>query len=156
MAASCIGWKGTPTRMKSRKFTSSLVCTLGLLACAQPLLADTLKPFASDGCSSFPDGTQQHQELWLGCCVAHDYAYWKGGTRTERLQADAALSSCVADVGEPELARLMLTGVRVGGSPYWPTKFRWGYGWSYPRGYGELSAEELQQVEAANKNVPSK
>lgn len=32
----------------------------------------------------------------------------------------------------------MLSGVRVGGSPYWPTKFRWGYGWSYPHGYTEV------------------
>ena len=36
----------------------------------------------------------------------------------------------------------MLGGVRVGGSPYWPTQFRWGYGWPYPRGYQALSPDE--------------
>jgi hypothetical protein len=40
----------------------------------------------------------------------------------------------------------MFAGVRVGGSPYFPTPFRWGYGWSYPRGYGALSEQELAQV----------
>ena len=40
----------------------------------------------------------------------------------------------------------MLAGVRVGGTPFLPTKFRWGYGWPYPRFYGELTTDELQQV----------
>ena len=106
----------------------------------------TLKPFTSDGCSSFPDGTHEHSELWLGCCTAHDVAYWKGGTYDERLQADKALRMCVHEVGEPEIAVLMLAGVRVGGTPFLPTSFRWGYGWSYPRLYGELSADELAQI----------
>jgi hypothetical protein len=120
-----------------------------------PAHADTLKPFTSDGCSSFPDGTLAQQQLWLDCCVAHDYAYWKGGTELERMQADAALHSCVAKVGQPAVANVMLAGVRAGGGPYWPTKYRWGYGWSWPRFYGPLTQEELQQVEAANKILPS-
>jgi len=40
----------------------------------------------------------------------------------------------------------MFTGVRVGGTPYLPTSFRWGYGWPYPRAYGELNTVELEQV----------
>jgi hypothetical protein len=40
----------------------------------------------------------------------------------------------------------MLAGVRVGGSPYFPTTYRWGYGWPYPRGYKPLSEEEIQEV----------
>lgn len=114
--------------------------------------ADVLKPFSSDGCSAFPDGTPLQQTLWLQCCVAHDLAYWQGGTQTQRVEADLALESCVSAVGEPQIARLMLAGVRVGGSPIWPSQFRWGYGWPYPRFYGELSAEEKQQVnDALNK-----
>jgi hypothetical protein len=50
--------------------------------------AENIKPFASDGCSIFPDGTFQHRELWLSCCTAHDYAYWQGGSYSERLIAD--------------------------------------------------------------------
>ncbi len=81
------------------------------------------------------------------CCVAHDYAYWKGGTYQERVSADNELEVCVSGVGEPEIARLMLAGVRVGGTPYLPTLFRWGYGWPYPRGYKALTEEEIMMIE---------
>jgi len=106
-----------------------------------------LEPFTSDGCSAFPDGTLQQNELWLACCVAHDKAYWLGGTYAERQQADTELHECVAKVGEPEIAAIMLAGVRVGGTPYLPTKFRWGYGWPWPRGYKALSEEERAKSE---------
>lgn len=115
--------------------------------------ADTLKAFTSDGCSVFPDGTFKQKELWLSCCIQHDYDYWQGGTYQQRLASDQALQSCVAKVGQPEIAALMLAGVRVGGTPYLPTKFRWGYGWSYPRWYGELSEQEQQQVQALTPNL---
>ena len=110
---------------------------------------DELKPFTTDGCSAFPQGTMAQNELWLNCCIAHDKTYWKGGTYAEREQADAELESCVAKVGEPQIAAVMLLGVRVGGAPYWPTRFRWGYGWSWPRFYGPLTPDELAQVAAA-------
>lgn len=109
--------------------------------------ADTLKPFTSDGCSAFPDGTTAQNTLWLSCCHKHDYDYWKGGTYQERLESDKNLEACVAAVGEPEIALVMLAGVRVGGTPLLPTKFRWGYGWPYPRFYGKLTESELEQVE---------
>src|SRR5690606_15788512 len=115
-----------------------------ILVCSMRAFAEeTLAPFTSDGCSSFPNGTLEQKELWLNCCEAHDYAYWKGGTADERVAADTKLQACVAAVGEPEIARLMLAGVRVGGSPYLPTTFRWGYGWPYPRGYKALTDDEL-------------
>lgn len=110
--------------------------------------AENIKPFTSDGCSSFPDGTFEHNQLWLSCCTAHDYAYWQGGTYQERLVADKELQQCVAKVGEPHIANLMLAGVRVGGSPYLPTSFRWGYGWSYPRWYKVLTDAEKKQIKA--------
>ncbi len=118
-----------------------------IMLAAVPINAGTLKPFESDGCSAFPDGTTEQNRLWLPCCKEHDYAYWKGGTYEERLASDRALKSCVEKVGEPEVALLMLVGVRVGGAPFLPTKFRWGYGWSYPKAYGPLSSSELLQVE---------
>ncbi len=113
-----------------------------------PLLAmgEEIKPFTTDGCSSFPDGNIKQHSLWVSCCIRHDLAYWKGGTYEERLQADRTLESCVKEVGEPKIAAIMLAGVRVGGSPYFPTSFRWGYGWSYPRGYKSLSAQEKIEV----------
>jgi hypothetical protein len=111
---------------------------------------EKIKPFTSDGCSIFPDGTLEHKNLWLACCTAHDYAYWQGGTAKQKQDADNALKQCVAKVGQPEIAELMLAGVKVGGNPYLPTPFRWGYGWPYPQEYKALTDEQKQQVEAAD------
>ena len=110
------------------------------------LIAAELKPFTTDGCSSFPEGTLQQKSLWHNCCVQHDIQYWKGGTYDERVAADRELEQCVSKVGEPHIAKLMLAGVRVGGSPYWPTSYRWGYGWPYFRAYGALNDEEQLAV----------
>ena len=134
----------------SRSIANTLCqVTMTLVLCfhSEFALSKELKPFTSDGCSAFPDGTFAQNELWLSCCVAHDFAYWKGGTAEQRKEADLELEQCVAAVGEEEIALLMLTGVRVGGSPYFPTTFRWGYGWRYPKFYGELSEEEQEQVD---------
>lgn len=119
---------------------------IGILLASAYVQADTLKPFTSDGCSAFPDGTIEHKKLWLDCCHQHDFDYWQGGTYQQRLASDQQLKHCVSEVGEATIAALMLAGVRVGGTPYLPTSFRWGYGWSYPRLYGALSIEELAQV----------
>ncbi len=124
-------------------FVTALVCAIG----ASPAHAgDTLRPFTTDGCSDFPDGTRDHKDLWLKCCIAHDQKYWMGGTYEERLKADLDLRTCVQSVGEPAIANVMLAGVRAGGSPYWPTRFRWGYGWPYTRGYHALTADEREQA----------
>ncbi len=119
-----------------------------LLSCiANVAVASDLKPFTSDGCSVFPDGTLKEKDLWLACCIEHDKAYWLGGTYKEKELADARLEKCVADIGEPFIATLMKAGVRIGGSPYFPTPFRWGYGWAYSRGYAPLTELELKVVE---------
>jgi len=115
--------------------------------------ADTLKPFTSDGCSAFPDGTPSQNTLWLSCCRKHDFDYWKGGTFEERVTSDFELKQCVSEVGKPQVALLMLAGVRIGGTPYLPTSFRWGYGWSYPKGYGELTIKELAQVKKLSESL---
>lgn len=122
-----------------------------LLLFSHPVNAEELRPFTSDGCSAFPDGTFEQNELWLTCCTEHDRAYWQGGTYSERVLADDRLQQCVAAVGEPEIATLMLAGVRVGGTPYLPTKFRWGYGWPYLRGYKALTEKDRRQIEAVTK-----
>ncbi len=105
-----------------------------------------MKAFSSDGCSAFPNGSLEDKKAWLRCCVVHDYDYWQGGDYQQRLQADEKLEQCVVEVGEPELAVLMLVGVRVGGTPFLPTTFRWGYGWLQPRFYTPLSEAEQQLV----------
>ncbi|GAA5213589.1 hypothetical protein ACFSJ3_03250 [Corallincola platygyrae] len=113
---------------------------------------ENIAPFTSDGCSAFPDGTFEQQDLWLSCCHAHDVAYWMGGTYEQREQADEELRACVADLGEPAIGLLMQAGVRVGGTPFAPTTFRWGYGWSFPRGYKPLTDRERLQAEKLLKD----
>jgi len=83
-------------------------------------------PFVSDGCSCWLDYT------WVECCVVHDLAYWMGGSRQERMAADLALKACVRDKGHPLMARVIFYGVRIGGTWWLPTPFRWGFGWPYP------------------------
>lgn len=41
----------------------------------------------------------------------------------------------------------MYYGVTFGGSPVFPTWYRWGYGWRYGRGFQSLNLYEKQQVE---------
>ena len=41
----------------------------------------------------------------------------------------------------------MYEAVRTGGEPYFPTWYRWGYGWPLGRGYKELTEEEVKLVE---------
>ncbi|MBN1827731.1 MAG: hypothetical protein JW884_01115 [Deltaproteobacteria bacterium] len=126
-----------------RAFIAISILIAVFSGCLRP---EALKPFRTDGCSCFPDGTVKQRDLWRLCCIEHDRAYWMGGTAEERLAADRRLRECVADCGEPLIAELMLQGVRAGGSPYLPTSFRWGFGWPYGRGYRALSDEERNTV----------
>jgi hypothetical protein len=71
----------------------------------------------------------------------------------KKVIADHELHQCVVNLGEPSIARLMLLGVRIGGSPYFPSSFRWGYGWPFPRGYQHLSMREKQQVVEQSKKI---
>lgn len=116
-----------------------------------------LKVFSSDGCSHFPDGPTEQKGLWRECCVSHDLAYWLGGSYEQRMQADSDLEQCVKQLNQPFTATVMLAGVRAGGSPFWNTTYRWGYGWPYwqglwPRGYRELSAAEKKHARAMLDN----
>ena len=121
----------------------SVVFSVGASAQAmQPM-----QPFATDGCSLFPDRSLISKADWCSCCVAHDLAYWRGGTALERLRADQDLKACVlAASGSAELADLMFAGVQMGGGPYFFTPYRWGYGWPMGRLYRPLSADEDAQA----------
>lgn len=92
--------------------------------------------FKSDGCSG---GMSRLWPIvfgssppWEGCCITHDYAYWKGGTREDRRVADAALFDCVAKSSHPVWAWLMWAAVRVFGHPFFSFKWRWGFGSGAP------------------------
>ena len=96
------------------------------------------EPFRTDGCSLWPDGMFTG-ESWQSCCVEHDIAYWCGGTRGMRRQADEALRQCVAERYHGWMGALMKPGVRVGGAPWVPAYWRWGYGHKYPAGYTDAA-----------------
>jgi hypothetical protein len=125
-----------------------IVATLALVLLGSCTHRSELKDFASDGCSLFPDGVYpSNPKMWCDCCLQHDLAYWQGGTQTERERADQALRDCVfSKTKNRGLATLMYDGVRVGGQPIFPAWYRWGYGWTYGRGYDALTESEQQQI----------
>lgn len=118
-----------------------------LLLTVNTVFAGEIEDFSSDGCSHFPDGTLNKQSLWCDCCIAHDIAYWQGGSREQKKKADEGLRTCVVQkTGNNLLANSMYYGVTVGGSPVFPVWYRWGYGWRYGRGFQSLNPYEKQQV----------
>lgn len=124
------------------RHTVSVACIFAavLSACSA---SDTLQPFSTDGCSLFPDRAPIGRADWCHCCVVHDLAYWRGGTSEARLHADRELKACVHKAsGSEMLADVMFVGVRVGGGPYLPTPYRWGYGWPFGRPYKQLTSSE--------------
>ncbi len=133
-------------------------CLSGLLIMLAVLAqAETIRDFSSDGCSRFPDGTLEDSRLWCDCCVAHDKAYWQGGTAWQKQAADEALRECVLQkTGSLMLAETMYYGVFFGGAAWLPTDYRWGYGWEYGRGYEPLTVSELQQVEMSLQTYKEK
>ncbi len=136
-------------KLRKKTMNSSLIVhaavfalLLGGTACA-----GGLRDFSSDGCSLFPDGTVKDRKLWCECCFVHDIAYWQGGTKDEKKQADRILRDCVYEkTGNKSLADTMYEAVSLGGQPVFPTWYRWGYGWKYGRAFESLTEQEQQQV----------
>lgn len=95
--------------------------------------------FRTDGCSGLMSwvwrAVSGNGPPWEGCCVHHDFKYWMGGSREQRERADKALYECVAGRGYPGWAMIMWLGVRPGGHWIFPSRFRWGYRWRWPRRY---------------------
>lgn len=119
-----------------------------LVAGCQGTNPPELSAFQFDGCSCFPEGTWKDPDLWEQHCLVHDYRYWQGGTRRERKLADRKLRDGIRSKGKPIVAQLAYAGVRIGGTPWLPTPWRWGFGWrGFPRGYRELSNDERRQIE---------
>lgn len=64
-------------------------------------------------------------------CFLHDIKYWAGYSNedVDRLIADAELLIDVATILKSTgMAETMYSGVRLGGSDFFKTSFRWGYG----------------------------
>lgn len=101
-----------------------------------------MKSFVTDFCSGWVSLLLRQfgiklQPFETCCCVPHDWEYFEGGTRADRLRADRAFRACLIRQGvKPWLAGLMFWAVRFGGAPYWPVGWRWAYGrrkWGYDR-----------------------
>lgn len=92
-----------------------------------------MTPFKSDGCSfigpiyrafgKVPPGTE--------FCVEHDREYWAGGTFAEFVASNLRLALRLAEAGYPLLALIRLIGVTLGGWPFLPMPWRWGFGHRY-------------------------
>lgn len=109
--------------------------------------AASLPPPYKDGCSGgmswFHRNVLREIPAWESCCDAHDKLYGPGGTSDMRLAADQALYACVKDSGHPWTAGVMWAFVRVGGQPFFPFGWRWGFERDYSASwwYGRASAE---------------
>lgn len=138
-----------PVHLISRHLVGPVFALLSLTACESDA---ELKPFTSGGCSLFPDSSVITRNGWCLCCFEHDLVYWRGGTAIERETADRALKACVQQkTGDEALAKLMYEGVRIGGSPYFYTWYRWGYGWPFDRKYQALTMQEKALTEELEK-----
>ncbi|MGE3609348.1 MAG: FAD-binding oxidoreductase [Bacteriovoracaceae bacterium] len=110
---------------------------------------DDLKPFKTDYCTGFPEGTINSPNLWGHCCLLHDLLLWAGGARLDREQADLTLKSCVEKVGARKAAVIMYLGVKAGKySPYKIPGMQWGNGWSHRPVFAPLAQEEIDQLES--------
>lgn len=107
----------------------------------------TLKPFLTDYCTAYPEGTRDQPELWKHCCIEHDLYFWAGGSREDRKETDLRLKACVEATGEVEIARLIYAAVTIGGAS--PIRFKtkeWGHAFEGRERYLPLSAEETTMV----------
>ncbi len=112
---------------------------------------NALKPFTTDGCSMWIDGTSKHPYLWRHCCVAHDKDYWLGGTEAQRQRSDENLRACIIQTDNKAMGEYIYMSVRWAGAPQWMMPYRWGYGWDYldgskPRGYKTPSEAEQELI----------
>jgi hypothetical protein len=88
------------------------------------------REFITDGCTLLPDSSYEQ------CCTKHDYAYWQGGSNIERKKADKQFYDCLQKtINNKFIPTIVYIGVRIGGTPFLATPWRWGYGWTFGRGY---------------------
>jgi hypothetical protein len=102
-----------------------------------------LKPFVTDNCTMFVDGTVSNPFLWRDCCVEHDLRYWFGGSSSSQDFSDLQLKSCVTKKSGTFYANLIYYGVRAGHHFPIKHKYVWGWGWLTTREkYTKLMSSE--------------
>ncbi len=129
--------------MKSLKLLS-LLC---LVFMAPSLKAELkLKPFETDGCTMFADGTYAKPGLWKHCCTEHDLRYWFGGSVTDMDESDLRLRACVKSVAGENWAYVIYSGVRAGHHSPIKNKYQWSWGWVSTREKKPLTSAEVNYV----------
>jgi len=115
--------------------------------------ADILRPFSSDLCTGYSEGTKTKPHLWESCCIKHDLFLWAGGTHQQRLKVDAGLRSCVKATGQSMHSYLIWLGVRAGSfSPIKIKGKQWGNAWSEKTRGQALSLEEIEMLQESLLN----
>lgn len=112
------------------------------------ILGASLKPFETDYCTHFPEGTKDDPNKWKDCCLYHDLYFWAGGTKKDRDKADLDLKNCIEKTGALRIAHVVYFGVRVGS--YSPIKYqskKWNHGWSQREDYKALTSEDIARIE---------
>lgn len=121
---------------------------------SMPLLANGIKPFTTDNCTGFSEGTHRHPDLWKDCCVEHDLYFWAGGNRSDRNLADLRLRDCIAARGEVFMSKIIYSGVRLGSLSPFKLQGKWGNGWKNRSSYESLSPKEKQIALDQIQNYP--
>ncbi|MFP5385871.1 MAG: hypothetical protein ACLGHN_07305 [Bacteriovoracia bacterium] len=109
---------------------------------------EELRPFKTDYCTNYPEGTRSNPQMWKHCCLSHDMFFWAGGSKEDRYISDLELRSCIEKTGARSQARLIYYAVRLGS--YSPVKYpdkKWGNGWSKRSEFKPLTSEELDVIE---------
>ena len=114
----------------------NLALAAGLLFSVNLYASQSIKPFETDYCTMFMEGT------WGHCCLEHDLRYWIGGTKKEQLQSDIQLRSCVAESGGDFMANAIYYAVRAGHYSPVKHKYKWSWGWGPKEDFGKLSSEQ--------------
>lgn len=117
---------------KSGKIASSILA----LVVAAPIAAANLPPPHEDGCSGGISWVYRNVfgivPKYEHCCNKHDDPYGRGGTPTEKVKADVEFFWCVKDEGGNAIvASMYFVGVTIGGQPFFPFGWRWGYKLDY-------------------------
>jgi hypothetical protein len=134
-----------------------MIKTIFLIFCisyTSQLFANQLKPFVTDNCTMFVDGTISKPTLWRHCCIEHDIRYWYGGSTINQDKADLDLKSCVKDVAGSYWATLIYTGVRAGHMSPVKSPYVWSWGWETKRDNKVLSTTENSYVQEELRRLP--
>ena len=105
-----------------------------------------LKPFKSDYCTMFFEGTWRRPGLWKDCCFDHDLRYWFGGTKSNQKKSDYVLKKCVRKKAGSFWANIIYLGVRAGHFSPVKNKHKWGWGWKNSIGFRSLNEQEKKYI----------